>query len=128
MLRLIAPPATVSERPVICSVNSEAPDAIAVPSVATVELNVLLTTSNEPTVVLNSEPSVTWMLEPDTSTRSSAVVVSPVHRRERPVVDLLPDRTRVVVEAQVAAIRMQRTGGQRQPERIAVRADPRRRT
>ena len=58
--------------------NSEAPDAIAAPSVVTVELSVFEITSKEPTVVLNSEPSVTWMLEPDTSTRSSAVDVSPV--------------------------------------------------
>jgi len=63
---------------VICSVKSEAPEATAVPSVVTVELSVFETTSNEPTVVLNSEPSVTWTLEPLTSTRSSAVVVSPV--------------------------------------------------
>ena len=58
--------------------NSDAPEAIAAPSVVTVELNVFEMTSKLPTVVSNSEPSVTWTLEPDTSTRSSAVAVSPV--------------------------------------------------
>ena len=78
LLKLIAPAATLTVSPLICSVNSDAPDAIAVPSVAIELLSVFEITSKLATVVSNSEPSVTWMLEPLTSTRLSAVVVSPV--------------------------------------------------
>ena len=77
-MRLIAPPATDTVKPLICNVKSDAPDAMAVPSVAIELLSVFEITSKLATVVSKSEPSVTWMLEPDTSTRSSAVVVSPV--------------------------------------------------
>ena len=43
---------------------------------------------------------------------------------ERPVVDLPADRAGVVGEGQVAAVGVQRTGGQRQTEGVAVRPDP----
>ena len=45
---------------------------------------------------------------------------------KRPVVDLTADRPRVVGEAEVRAVRMQRSRVQRQTERITVSADPRR--
>src|SRR3954462_8388823 len=70
----IAPPATETPRSLSCRVKSEAPDAIAAPSVVTVLLSVFETTSKLPTVGSKRPPSVTCTAEPETSTKLSATL------------------------------------------------------